>query len=150
MGDSYYDRDSAAGGAAILILALVVGAVILVLFAAPVVLVGTTAGTVSLGLLPEQAQRKIRCTTQKERMNKSFVATAIVVGAILILHLVYFFSGDDPSSRFDHSIVGLYVRTVKPYYLVAGDWALRGLTTVKDVIVWLCESLYKLVGGTQG
>jgi hypothetical protein len=142
--------ESGIAGCSFLILALIVGAAIVILFAAPLALAGTLAGMFLLNLLPERAQNRIGCLQRKEKAQKSFAVSAGVIVVILILHLVYFLSGGPESSfsdRYDHSIVGLYVRAVQPYYAIAGEWLLQLLIWIKDCIVWICESLYTMMGG---
>jgi len=129
---------------------LFVAAALVVIFAAPVVLVGTLIFTISLGLLPTSAQKRIGCATPKERMEKGLAISAGVVALFLVAHLIYFLSGGDQSPfsyRYEHSVVGIYVQSVMPYYIITGKGILAVLVWIKDGVVWLCESLYRLANG---
>jgi hypothetical protein len=68
----------------------------------------------------------------------SFIASGIVVGVILLLHVPYllFLNGD-----FDHTILGVYYHKVWPVYQQCGTWAGHG-------IAWACDALYRVAGGS--
>ncbi len=149
MGDSKHDEEA---GAAVAVLALIAVAALIVLFALPVIAVGTGFGVLACRVIPDDLRYRLGITTDEEQAKKSFLWTASATGLFLCLHLVYFAFGSDGdfSSRFQYSVVGLYVHAVQPYYEMLGSLLLKILSTIVEAIVWLCKELYLLAGGTKG